>query len=73
MWELIRTTLQGVISLELLTVFFDGPLALYICYCLSKRDPKASIWMIILATCELYGGKLPLPPHAMADKSTDAH
>ena len=47
----------GVVSLELLTVFFDGPLAVYICYCLAKRDPKVSIWMIILATCELYGGK----------------
>ncbi|KFA67571.1 hypothetical protein S40285_04248 [Stachybotrys chlorohalonatus IBT 40285] len=52
----------GVISLELLTVFFDGPLALYICYCLSKRDPKASIWMIILATCELYGGFMTFCP-----------
>lgn len=48
----------GVVSLELLTVFFDGPLAVYICYCLAKRDPKVSIWMIILATCELYGGEL---------------
>lgn len=48
----------GVISLELLTVFFDGPLAVYICYCIAKKDPKASIWMIVLATCELYGGML---------------
>lgn len=47
----------GVVSLELLTVFFDGPLALYICYCIKNRDPKTPIWMIILATCELYGGK----------------
>lgn len=47
----------GVVSLELLTVFFDGPLALYICYCIVQRDPKTPIWMIILATCELYGGK----------------
>lgn len=47
----------GVVSLELLTVFFDGLLALYICWCLAKRDSKVSIWMIILATCELYGGK----------------
>lgn len=48
----------AVVSLELLTVFFDGPLAVYVCYCLAKKDPKVSIWMIILATCELYGGKL---------------
>lgn len=47
---------QGVISLELLTVFFDGPLAVYICYLIAKGNPKASIWMIVLATCELYGG-----------------
>lgn len=47
---------QGVISLELLTVFFDGPLAVYICYLIAKGSPKASIWMIVLATCELYGG-----------------
>jgi hypothetical protein len=47
----------GVVSLELLTVFFDGPLAVYVCYCLAKKDPKVSIWMIVLATCELYGGK----------------
>ncbi|KAL7931156.1 Emopamil-binding protein [Trichoderma chlorosporum] len=52
----------GVISLELLTVFFDGPLAVYICYLLAKRDPKASIWMIVLATCELYGGFMTFCP-----------
>ncbi|KAI9158698.1 Emopamil-binding protein-like [Paramyrothecium foliicola] len=52
----------GVVSLELLTVFFDGPLAVYVCYCLAKRDPKASIWMIILATCELYGGFMTFCP-----------
>ncbi len=47
----------GIISLELLTVFFDGPVALYVAYLIAKKDPKASIWMIVLATCELYGGK----------------
>lgn len=47
----------GVVSLEILTVFFDGLLALYICYCLARKDPKANVWMIVLATCELYGGK----------------
>jgi len=52
----------GVISLELLTVFFDGPLAVYICYLLAKRDPMASIWMIVLATCELYGGFITFCP-----------
>ncbi|KAH6987441.1 Emopamil-binding protein [Ilyonectria sp. MPI-CAGE-AT-0026] len=52
----------GVVSLELLTVFFDGPLAVYICYCLAKKDPKASIWMIVLATCEIYGGFMTFCP-----------
>ncbi|KAK1237674.1 hypothetical protein MKX07_006802 [Trichoderma sp. CBMAI-0711] len=52
----------GVISLELLTVFFDGPLAVYICYLLAKGNPKASIWMIVLATCELYGGFMTFCP-----------
>ncbi|KAK4062027.1 uncharacterized protein Triagg1_10084 [Trichoderma aggressivum f. europaeum] len=52
----------GVISLELLTVFFDGPLAVYICYLLAKKNPKASIWMIVLATCELYGGFMTFCP-----------
>ena len=49
---------QGVVSLELLTVFFDGPVALYICYLISKGSPKANFWMIVLATAELYGGKM---------------
>ncbi|UNI19033.1 hypothetical protein JDV02_005252 [Purpureocillium takamizusanense] len=52
----------GVISLELLTVFFDGPLAVYICYLIARRDPKASVWMIVLATCELYGGFMTFCP-----------
>lgn len=47
----------GVVSLEILTVVFDGLLALYICWCIARRDAKVGIWMIILATCELYGGE----------------
>jgi hypothetical protein len=46
-----------VISLELLTVFGAGPLALYICRGIQKRDYMISFWMIVLATGELYGGK----------------
>ncbi|KAF6805256.1 emopamil binding protein [Colletotrichum sojae] len=52
----------GVISLELLTVFGAGPLAVYICYCIAKRDPKVNIWMIIIATAELYGGFMTFCP-----------
>lgn len=46
----------GVVSLELLTVFVDTALAVAVCYCLAKKNPLANVWMIILATCELYGG-----------------
>lgn len=50
----------GVVSLELLTVFVMGPLAVYICSLL-RRGPeaegKAWFWMTIVATSELYGGE----------------
>jgi hypothetical protein len=61
------------ISLELLTVFIGGPLAAYICYLLAKghgsvgaagktkASGKLSFWMIVLATGELYGGKIEHP------------
>jgi hypothetical protein len=61
----------SVISLELLTVFIGAPLALWICYLLSKGhgdiaalgsetkkiSGKLAFWLIVLATGELYGGK----------------
>lgn len=47
-----------VISLELLTVFIGGPLAVYICACLARSQwGKAWFWMCVLATGELYGGE----------------
>jgi hypothetical protein len=46
-----------IISLELLTVFGAGPLALYICRGIQQRDFMVSFWMIVLATGELYGGE----------------
>ncbi|XWW96756.1 hypothetical protein V2A60_004736 [Cordyceps javanica] len=52
----------GVVSLELLTVFFDGPVALYVAYLIARKDPRASFWMIVLATCELYGGFMTFCP-----------
>ncbi|KOS19230.1 putative emopamil-binding protein [Escovopsis weberi] len=52
----------GVVSLEILTVLLGTPLALYICALLAKRDPRASIWMIVLATAELYGGWMTFCP-----------
>ncbi|SPN98929.1 related to C-8,7 sterol isomerase/emopamil-binding protein [Cephalotrichum gorgonifer] len=52
----------GVVSLELLTVVVDTALALTVCYCLSKKNPMANVWMIVLATCELYGGFMTFCP-----------
>ena len=51
-----------VISLELLTVFIAGPLAVWICYCIKKNRSDASFWMIVLATGELYGGWMTFVP-----------
>ncbi len=50
-----------VVSLEILTVFVAGPLALWICYMLSKQEKTGTLkkwfWMVVLATGEIYGGK----------------
>lgn len=51
-----------VISLELLTVFIAGPMAVWICYCLQERRADAWFWMIVLATGELYGGFMTFAP-----------
>jgi hypothetical protein len=50
-----------VVSLELLTVLGAGPLALYICYGIARREVMVPYWMIVLATGELYGGLSSLP------------
>jgi hypothetical protein len=51
-----------LVSLELLTVLGAGPLALYICYGIARREVMVPYWMIVLATGELYGGlSSPLP------------
>jgi hypothetical protein len=51
-----------VISLELLTVFIGGPMAVWICNCLRKESPSAWFWMTVLATAELYGGFITFAP-----------
>ncbi|KAL6704835.1 hypothetical protein ACN47E_007518 [Coniothyrium glycines] len=55
-----------VVSLEILTVFIAGPLALWICYKLSREDKKGVLkkwfWMIVLATGEIYGGWMTFAP-----------
>ncbi|KAK0615935.1 Emopamil binding protein-domain-containing protein [Bombardia bombarda] len=52
----------GVVSLELLTVFVVGPLACLVCYDIVKKNPRANITMIILATAEIYGGFMTFCP-----------
>lgn len=49
--------MQGVISLELLTVLVVGPLACFVCYDIARKNPRANIVMTIIATAELYGGR----------------
>lgn len=51
-----------IISLEILTVFIAGPMAMYICDHLRKGRPEAWFWMVVLATGELYGGFMTFAP-----------
>ncbi|KAK3109591.1 hypothetical protein LTR53_016989 [Teratosphaeriaceae sp. CCFEE 6253] len=51
-----------VISLELLTVFVAGPMAIWICVCLRQQRPDTWFWMVVLATGELYGGFMTFNP-----------
>jgi len=48
-----------VVSLELLTVFGAGPLAVYICELIRRRNNGGKLWFwaSVLATGELYGGQ----------------
>jgi hypothetical protein len=48
-----------VVSLEILTVFLVAPTAVTVCYDIIKKNPRANILMIMLATAELYGSMLP--------------
>ncbi|KAK4452283.1 Emopamil-binding protein [Podospora aff. communis PSN243] len=52
----------GIVSLELLTVFVVGPMACLVCYDIAKKNPRANVLMIILATAELYGGFMTFCP-----------
>lgn len=46
-----------VVTLEILTVFVGGPLALWICDMIRKEDDRRWFWIVVLATGELYGGE----------------
>lgn len=49
-----------IISIELLTVLVEGPLALYVCELIRRQDRGGKLWFwaSLIATGELYGGKL---------------
>ncbi|KAJ0116917.1 emopamil binding protein [Diaporthe amygdali] len=51
-----------VVSLELLTVFVVAPLAVLVCYDIAKKNSRANILMVIIATAELYGGFMTFCP-----------
>lgn len=51
-----------VVSLELLTVFVVAPLAVLVCYDIAKKNARANILMVIIATAELYGGFMTFCP-----------
>ena len=46
-----------VVSLEILTVFIDGPLCLILIYAMLKDKFYRHYVQIVLCVCELYGGK----------------
>ena len=48
-----------IVSIELLTVFIAGPLAVYVCQLIRRQDRSGKLWFwaSLLATGELYGGK----------------
>lgn len=50
-----------IISVELLTVLIEGPLAVYVCELIRRQDRGGKLWFwaSILATAELYGGEFP--------------
>ncbi|KAL8703234.1 MAG: hypothetical protein Q9201_003567 [Fulgogasparrea decipioides] len=73
-WANTDTT---IISIELLTVFIAGPLALYICYLLQQPSKSGEgnaanqkwFWMTVLATGEIYGGFMTFAPELMTGNS----
>ncbi|RUS15627.1 Emopamil-binding protein [Endogone sp. FLAS-F59071] len=51
-----------VVSLEILTVGFCGPLCVYLLYALAARRPERHYWQIVLCTAEIYGGWMTFCP-----------
>lgn len=62
-----------IISIELLTVLIEGPLALYVCELIRRQDPGGRLWFwaSVIAIGELYGGEffpLRCKPHNQNQK-----
>lgn len=55
-----------VVSLEILTVFVAGPLAVWVCHCLRRGRSDAWFWMIVIATGEIYGGFMTFAPELLS-------
>jgi len=51
-----------VVSLEILTVVFDGTLCFVILYAMIRNKPYRHFWQIVLCVCELYGGWMTFAP-----------
>lgn len=64
-WALYDPT---VLSLELLTVFVAGPLALACAYGIWARKPWRHLVCVILSVMELYGGVMTFGPGACAGR-----
>lgn len=60
-----------VVSLELLTVLVAGPLAIYVCGLIRRRDEtRLWFWGSVLATAELYGGERFIKFHSCRENRT---
>lgn len=47
-----------IVSLEILTVFLDGPLCVILIYAILKNKFYRHYVQLVLCVCELYGGKI---------------
>ena len=55
-----------VISLEMLTVLVEAPMAVYICYLIVRQRRSAWFWMLVVAVGELYGGWMTFGPEFLS-------
>ncbi|KAM6177702.1 emopamil-binding protein-like [Rhynchocyon petersi] len=53
---------SNILSVELITVFLDGPLALFLIYAIVKEKYYRHFLQITLCVCELYGGWMTFCP-----------